>query len=110
MDKLAQINMNKYVQKPLISKKITALSFDPTQMIFVGFERGDLIALTLDAKKYHYNYFEIPNEANGDRIYCTAVQLMDQKNKRNSLSQVGSSFDEHLGSGEFLDGEVPLEK
>jgi hypothetical protein len=67
-------------------------------MIFVGFEGGDIIGLTLDPKKFHYNYFEIPNEANGDRIYCTTVQLMNEKKLRNSAQHLSSSFDEHLGS------------
>ncbi len=63
-----------------------------------------MIGLNLDPKKFHYNYFEIPNEANGDKIYCTTVQLMNQKNMRNSAQQLSSSFDEQLGSGEDLDG------
>ena len=78
LDKLAQINISKYACKTLASTRINSFSFDPTQMIFVGFEEGDLIGLTLDPKKCHYNYFEVPNEETGDKIYCTTVQLMNE--------------------------------
>ncbi len=73
LDKLAQINVGKYVHKPLCSTKITSFTFDPTQIILVNFDQGDLIGLTLDPKKFHYNYFEVRNEETGDKIYCTTI-------------------------------------
>ena len=73
LEKLAQINISKYVHRTLNNNKITGLTFDPTQMIFVNFDQGDLIGLTLDPKKFHYNYFEVPNDETGDKIYCTTV-------------------------------------
>ena len=73
LDKLAQINISKYVNRALNNNKISGFTFDPTQMIFVNFDQGDLIGLTLDPKKFHYNYFEVPNDETGDKIYCTTV-------------------------------------
>ena len=45
---------------------VTEIQYDPTEMIFVGSDEGELVALTFIKEKLEYVYVEM-----GNRKYCT---------------------------------------
>ncbi len=47
-------------------KEITAITFDPTNYIFVSGERGKMVALTYVDRKMHYLYLDL-----GKSKFCT---------------------------------------
>jgi hypothetical protein len=60
----------------LFSSPIISISFEPTNLIFIGSKHGDIAALNIIKKEMHYVYLDL-----GKKQYCTVAL---PKNKVNN--------------------------
>jgi hypothetical protein len=66
LTKLFQIELTSTIPSPVVS-----ICMEPTAQIFTVTENGLVFGLSLDPRKYHYQYFEVPSTELEDRVYCT---------------------------------------